>query len=292
MTSLQAESLHAAQAALSDDAMEGRATGTAGGRRSADWIEGRLRTTAMTPGGTVGFRRPFRTEATTGPAKGTRIEGANLAAWRRGASDRWVVVGAHFDHVGRNGKGPDGPVFNGADDNGSGSAILLGLAEVLPRLDLKRGVCLAWFDGEEQGLLGSAAFVADPPVPLDRTDAMLNVDMVSRGDPSAFALLEVPAANRGLEAAAAAAERSVGARLDRSAADFLRERSDHWNFAKRGIPALFLFGGMHPDYHTERDDADRVNLTKLETAARVVLAMTCALADTEVRSPKSEVQSR
>ncbi len=188
----------------------------------------------------------------------------------------YVLVGAHFDHVGvmASANSADS-IYNGADDNASGTAGLLLMARALSqwRRAPERSIVFVAFSGEERGLLGSRAFVAAPPLPLDSCLAMVNLDMIGRNHPDS---LSVGVSEEWLR-------RLVEQENQRLTLPFLLGQeaqrdvwgaSDHAVFVSRGIPAAFFFTGLHEDYHRPSDHADRLNYDKLSRvallAARVV----------------------
>jgi hypothetical protein len=184
-------------------------------------------------------------------------------------ADEFVIVGAHYDHLGR-GKyggmlGPAGSIFHGADDNASGTATVLELAQhaaANPPRDRTIVFCL--FTAEEEGLIGSAWFANHPPIDLTRTVAMFNMDMVGRvkndtiyvgGGGTAKDLdAIVQAADVGEKLTVKPLPASVGGRGGMGP-------SDHMEFALKRIPIVFLYSGMHPDYHRPTDTADKINYT-------------------------------
>ncbi|MBX3469099.1 MAG: M20/M25/M40 family metallo-hydrolase, partial [Planctomycetes bacterium] len=185
-----------------------------------------------------------------------------------------IVVGAHYDHLGRGGHGSlatgSDEVHNGADDNASGTAALLALAEALKAHPPRRTVLLVAFGAEEGGLLGSQAFLARPPVARERVVAMLNMDMIGRlGDQP----LLVGGAGTATEwpALIQRAADQTGATL-RTQQDGMGP-SDHATFYAAGIPVFFLWTGTHEDYHKPSDDADKIDARGTETAARVALSL-------------------
>ncbi len=204
--------------------------------------------------------------------------------------DEWVIVCAHFDH-----EGVDGArVFNGADDDASGVAGLLEIAEAYARaaragIRPRRSILFAAWNAEERGLLGAWAYTERPLAPLSDTVAVLNMDMIGRNEavparggrrfrglPAQTAASNRNAVNvlgysfsddlRRSAAAADAGDVTVRFRYDDSASNLLR-RSDHWPFLASGVPALFVHTGLHPDYHTERDRPETLDYEKM---ARVV----------------------
>lgn len=201
-----------------------------------------------------------------------RLATANVAAVLPGIgphASEYVVVGAHYDHIGRGRFGSEALVanriHNGADDNASGVAAILSVAQRLKDHRLERSILFVAFSAEEEGLLGSRAFVADPQVPLARIAAMINLDMVGRvreqtlwiggaGTRRAFPRMlqqaddQSPLHLRGL------GEGGLGP-------------SDHESFAQKRIPVLFLTSGMHAQYHHPDDDTGLINFEGLDEAA-------------------------
>jgi hypothetical protein len=184
-----------------------------------------------------------------------------------------LVLTAHYDHVGKSG----GEIYNGADDNGSGTAALLAVAEALrAHGPLRRSVLLLWVSGEEKGLLGSRAWTRAPTLPeTHRAVVNLNVDMVGRNAPER--LLVTPSAKLGdYNGLTRLAERLAPLEgfPELGAADEYWRRSDHVNFAEElGIPVAFLFAGEHEDYHRPGDDADKIDCDKVKRVARLLVRM-------------------
>lgn len=178
-----------------------------------------------------------------------------------------LIVGAHMDHLGVD---PLGRVYNGADDNGSGAAVVLHLARVLKenRWRPRRTVLFVLFGAEEQGLVGSRHLAGGLPFDHDAVVCVLNMDMVGRGKP------EVTLA--GVKRFAPMGQRLLGAlpealRKQVTPEDDVGPYGDHWPFAEKGVPAFFLATrGDHPDYHSVDDDADRLQPECMEAAARVL----------------------
>jgi hypothetical protein len=182
----------------------------------------------------------------------------------------YIVVGAHYDHLGKGGQGSlaayAGQIHHGADDNASGTAALMELARLLSNgPPLQRSVIFIAFSGEEQGLLGSQHWVAEPPVPLKNVVAMINMDMVGRVKNNALLV--------GGTGTAAPFE-DILTRIDeQSPLEFKATwrngvaPSDNTSFVTREIPVLFFFSGTHADYHRPTDTADKINY---ESEAEVV----------------------
>ena len=197
-----------------------------------------------------------------------------VGIWPGRQADEYVVLGAHLDHVGVDGAGN---VYNGADDNASGSSMLLEVARAIAASGkpFRRTLVFCWFAGEEQGLLGSWAFVKNPPVPLARIAVMLNTDMVGQGKPVM--------AVGGAEVYPDDAER-IGFDVEGFTWEAFRSQSnsDHYPFQASGVPAFFMHTkGPHPNYHQPGDDWANIKVELLETAGRYVrrLAERAAEAD-------------
>jgi Peptidase family M28/PDZ domain len=174
-----------------------------------------------------------------------------------------MVVGAHYDHLGRSG----GAVYPGADDNASGTAVVLELARAFATAGgVSRTLVFVLFSGEEIGLLGSRHYVRNPTVPIERTVAMINFDMVGRLGDRPLGVGGV-ATGGGLKTVVDDAGRQLGIRLaDRDAPG---GASDHAPFYNAGVPVLFFHTGAHPDYHRPTDTADKIDTDGLARVAAV-----------------------
>jgi aminopeptidase YwaD len=198
-----------------------------------------------------------------------------------------VVVGAHYDHLGWGGEGSGSldptvhAVHNGADDNASGVAGMLEIARRLTAHPPARSVLFVAFSGEEEGLLGSQHFVGDPPVPLDRMVAMINLDMVGRPKPG-------PALTIGGYGTAAQWPTLIdsvnaGWHLDITPSQGGFGASDHSSFYARDIPVLFFFTGAHADYHRPSDDADRLDYARMARVVEFAADLTRRVAELSTR---------
>lgn len=183
-----------------------------------------------------------------------------------------IVIGAHRDHFGKQG----GLLFAGADDNASGTAVLLEVARILHTIPVKpkRSIVLVSFSGEEQGLLGSKFYVTQPAVPLRSTLAMINVDHAAAGNG------RLTIGVTGTEKAAAQQAGHAAGLADRIDVFGFFPGGDHVPFKEAGIPTVTVVsGGVHPHFHQPTDTADTANPDILAAAARYVLAMLWQLAD-------------
>lgn len=198
--------------------------------------------------------------------------------------DEVVVVGAHYDHLGLGHHGGSlaggkarGEIHNGADDNASGTAGILELAQAFAQSPPRRSILFIAFSGEERGLLGSAHWVKHPTLPLARVAAMVNLDMIGR-------------LREELEVGGVGTAASFAALVEREiAAEGLKGKltssgfgpSDHASFCGAGIPVLFFFTGLHEDYHRPSDDVERFNAEGAAHVARVAERCVRAIADGE-----------
>ena len=192
----------------------------------------------------------------------------NVMAFLEGSDpelkDDYIIIGAHYDHLGIGGQGslaPDeyGTVHNGADDNASGTAGMLELAEYFSanRKKLRHSILFQAYGAEESGLLGSNHYVNNPLMPLENAIAMLNLDMIGR-DTDTLVVINGISAFPFWEAILEKANLSVGLKIDRT--KLSGGRSDHFSFRNKGVPSTFFFTGTHSDYHRPSDDWEKINL--------------------------------
>lgn len=180
-----------------------------------------------------------------------------------GESEEAVVIGAHYDHLGFGDESSLaeqhlGQIHNGADDNASGVAALLVLARDLSAVRPGRTVVFAAFAAEELGLLGSRHYVQHPPLPLERTVAMVNLDMIGRSDGDVL----IGGVGTAEEFRDLLHEVEANTPLTFKYASTPRGSSDHLSFAALGVPVLFFFTGLHPDYHKPSDDWEKIDLIR------------------------------
>ena len=205
----------------------------------------------------------------------------NVVGVRRGTGPDAVLVVAHYDHLeplAQAGEGGD-RFYNGADDNASGTAAVLALGRVFGALEAPPEaslVCVA-FSAEELGLLGSKFFVQHPPLPLERMRAVVNLDMISRGEPDLI-FCEGAAEAPDLVAAVERANARVGLTIRYDEHPEWRGASDHAPFLRAGVPTLYFGVEDHPDYHRVSDHADRILPDLAARVARVVGAALLELA--------------
>jgi hypothetical protein len=201
-------------------------------------------------------------------------------------ADEAVVIGAHYDHLGSGGQGSAAPgsteVHNGADDNASGTAALMEIARnlVAGRDQVGRTVIFIAFTGEERGLLGSAHYVQNPIVPLEKTVAMLNLDMVGRLDDNKLIVNGTGTAKE-FDAWVDQLNERHGFEISKSEGGF--GPSDHTSFYAEEIPVLHFFSGLHPDYHKPSDDFQHLNIEGMRRIAEFVAAIARQIATAQAR---------
>src|SRR5256885_585770 len=206
----------------------------------------------------------------------------------------YVLFTAHMDHIGTPSAGegctPRGAdsICNGADDDGSGTVAVIELAEAFASASErpKRSLVFMTVSGEERGLWGSAHFADHPTVPLAGVIADLNIDMVGRNAKDTVALIGREHSNLGVtldSVAAAHRELNIKPVGDLWPQEGLFFRSDHYNFAKKGVPILFFTTGLHPDYHQVTDSPDKIDAEKEARFARLVFHLGLAVANTPQR---------
>lgn len=200
-----------------------------------------------------------------------------------GVSKPWIAVGAHFDHLGRGGAGNSladqkdaNAIHHGADDNASGTATVLAIGEAMSGQARKRNLILAFWSGEELGLLGSNAFVSKPPVPIDQIAAYLNFDMVGR---VADNKLTVQATGTSGTWPKLLEQVNVADGFDLTLQPDPYQPTDVSSFNAVSVPSLAFFTGAHSEYHKPADTADRINYEDLDRVAELATAIVKRLMD-------------
>ncbi len=231
-----------------------------------------------------------------------------VAAWEGSdpvLKSEYVAVGAHYDHIGICAPGKADPICNGADDDGSGRTALLGMAEAISHAKLRprRSVLFVWHCGEEKGLWGSRYFTEYPTIPLDRIVTQLNIDMIGRskkeGDtnplnanlsgPNQIYVIGSTMMSTELGKLSETVNKSYlnlqyDLRYDDPAdPNHFFSRSDHYNYARKGIPIIFFFDGVHEDYHRPGDEAQKIDYEKMEKVARTIYMTLWEVANLAVR---------
>lgn len=202
--------------------------------------------------------------------------------------DEYVILSAHLDHVGVGRAVGGDSIYNGADDNASGTAGLMEVAEALVRSGIRprRTVVFLHVSGEEKGLLGSRWYSEHPTLPLERTIANVNVDMIGSNSPDSVVVIGKTYSTLG-PLADRLQQRHPELRLTLSDDPWPEERfffrSDHFNFARKEVPAIFFFTGVHACYHRPCDQVERIDAEKAARITRMILYLVHEVADTAER---------
>jgi len=265
---------------LASDSFEGRCTATEGQKMAAAYIATQmekygLQQVAKDSNGNLSWHQSWPFAKRFGDKKKYHPYSENVMGVlpATSPSNKYVVISAHYDHLGiiRD------TIYNGADDNGTGSSSLLELIRIFHDLTPVRdkNILFLFFSGEEKGLLGSAYYAEHPALPLSATVCDLNIDMIGRADSTHAAdsnyvyVIGSDRISKRLDSLLQVANNLHHTmELDYTYNDpddpqRLYERSDHYNFAKNGVPVAFFFSGLHPDYHRSTDDIEKINFDVL-----------------------------
>ena len=277
------------------DYFQGRETGTLGQKRAVTFLrEFYQNRNIKAAQGTSDYFQSMELDI-----KGTPVQTENVVAIIEGSTlpEEYIVISSHLDHEGIK----NGEIYNGADDDGSGSVALLEIAEafqaaVEARNGPKRSIIFLHVSGEEKGLLGSRYYTDNPLYPLANTVANLNIDMIGRTDPKRKSdndnyiyLIGSDRLSTELHQVSEATNKAtVNLTLDYTynAEDDPNRfyfRSDHYNFAKNNIPVIFYFNGTHADYHKPTDTVEKIRYDLLAQRAQLVFYTAWELANREQR---------
>lgn len=224
--------------------------------------------------------------------------------------NEYVAIGAHYDHVGIGTPVNGDAIYNGADDDGSGTVSVLSMAEAFahsPRP--KRSIIFVWHCGEEKGLWGSRYFTENPTVPLNQIVTQLNIDMIGRSKPEGNTdkrNAELSGPNEIYVIGSKMMSTELGALSDRINQSYLNIsynfkyddpkdpnrfffRSDHYNYARKGVPIIFFFDGEHEDYHRPGDEVSKIDFQKMEKVSRTIFLTGWEIANLAAR-PKVDKQ--
>lgn len=283
---------------IASDEMEGRDTGSQGQKKAGEYIVKFYKDLG------ISFPEKLGSYYQKVPSSFMKKRGGedlpdseNILAFIEGSEkpEEIIVVSAHYDHIGTK----NGVVYNGADDDGSGTVAVMQIAKAFQKAKKKgngpkRSVLFLHVTGEEHGLFGSEYYSDNPVFPLANTVADLNIDMIGRDD----------AANRGKNYVYVIGSEMLSSELktinetankktnnlelnykydDPKDPDRLYYRSDHYNFAKHGIPVAFFFDGIHEDYHKETDDVEKIDFNLLQKRTQLVFATAWELANRKER---------
>lgn len=279
---------------IASDEMEGRDTGSPGQKKAGEYMINFYKDLGISYPEKLGSYY----QKVPSAFMGSRLpDSENILAFIEGSEkpEEIIVISAHYDHVGAR----NGVVYNGADDDGSGTVAVMQIAKAFQSAKKagngpKRSILFLHVTGEEHGLFGSAYYAENPVFPLANTVADLNIDMIGRDDPenrgkdyvyvigSEMLSSELKIINE------AANKRTNNLELnykydDPKDPNRLYYRSDHYNFAKNGVPVAFYFDGIHEDYHKPTDDVEKIDFPLLQKRTQLVFATAWELANREQR---------
>jgi len=284
--SITADGVFAHISELASDGYQGREAGTPGADKAAEYIVAKLKEWKLAPAGTRGmYFQPFAIEGKT-----TRNILAVLPGTHASLKNEYVLIGAHYDHIGESRGGSD-TINNGADDNASGTAAVLEIARAFAALKERpaRSIVFAWWSAEEKGLVGSKFFVDNPTLNLRAVVACLNLDMVGRNAEDAIDI-EGTGCSPDLKATFERVNaRKIFAKINYEVAE-VKKDTDHYWFYESGIPAVEFFSGYHADYHKPGDESQKITKPKLEKVGRFVALSAWDLAGGKKRPAYKKVK--
>ena len=288
---------------LADDQLEGRQTGTEGEKKAAEYIAKRMKEMGLDSKGTDTFYQEFSFLPKTDPHSeveftknqdGT-ITGRNVIGFINNKAKNTIIIGAHYDHLGYGGEGSlfrDSikAVHNGADDNASGTAVMLDLARKLKTGNTNNNYLFMAFSGEEMGLLGSNYFVKNPTIDTKAVSYMINMDMVGRLKKDSTLAVYGTGTSPMFKQVLNAHNNKFKLIENESGVG----PSDHTSFYLADIPVLHFFTGQHSDYHKPGDDAEKLNYKGMEKISEYIFDVISDLNDNgklAFRKTKNESES-
>lgn len=284
---------------VASDEMEGRETGSKGQKKAGLYMIEQYKKNGISfPKGATDYYQHIPASYLNARRNENLADSENIWAYIEGSEkpDEILVISAHYDHIGIQ----KGEIYNGADDDGSGTVALLEMAKVFAKAKKdghgpKRSILFLHVTGEEHGLHGSRYYSENPLFPLTNTIANINIDMIGRRDvehAKTNNYVYVIGANR-LSTDLHNAVVSQNDKYIKMDLDFkfndpkdpnrFYERSDHYNFAKHGIPAVFFFNGVHEDYHGKDDIPEKIEYDALTKRTQLAFVVAWELANTKNR---------
>jgi Zn-dependent M28 family amino/carboxypeptidase len=279
------------------DEMQGRMTGTEGQKMAAEYLRSFYKEEGIqAPQGAEDYYQEIPASYFTRLSEPQDSE--NVVAFIEGSEypNEVIVLSAHYDHVGTR----DGKIYNGADDDGSGTVSMLEMAEAFQMAANngnrpKRSILFLHVTGEEIGLYGSKYYTENPLYPLANTVANLNTDMIGRIDPDkkdnpnyVYLIGSDKLSQELHDVSEAVNEKYINLELDYKYNDEndpnrFYYRSDHYNFAKNNIPIIFYFNGVHEDYHKHTDTPDKIEYELMAKRARLIFQTAWEVANRDER---------
>ena len=295
--SIKADELKKNLMVIASDEMEGRETGSEGQKKAGVYMIDYYKNLGVSYPKALGSYYQKVPKEALKSRRGELPDSENILAFIEGTEkpEEIIVISAHYDHVGTN----NGVVYNGADDDGSGTVAVMEIAEAFQQAKKagkgpKRSILFLHVTGEEHGLLGSKYYSENPVFDLKNTVANLNIDMIGRSDKEnegknyvyviGSDMLSTELKKINVAANKATQNLELNYKYD-DPHDPMRlyYRSDHYNFAKHGIPVAFFFDGIHEDYHQPTDDPEKIDYPLLQKRAQLVFATAWELANRKER---------
>lgn len=282
---------------IASDEMEGRDTGSEGQKKAGRYlIEQYKKEGIPAPNDAPDYLQPVSSDYMLKVGGEKLPDSENIVAFIEGSElpGEIVVISAHYDHVGTK----NGVVYNGADDDGTGTATLLEIAQALQQAKKdgkgpRRSVLILHCTGEEHGLYGSQFYSEHPLFPLEDTVADVNIDMIGRHDDahkkSSDYIYVIGSDYLSTDLYNICEKANYGKLAldytynDRRDPNRFYYRSDHYNFGKNGVPSVFLFTGVHEDYHQPGDDVEKIEFEAFEKRARYAFAIVWEIANRDGR---------
>ncbi|MCT3947245.1 M28 family metallopeptidase [Elizabethkingia anophelis] len=293
LKSISAENLKRDLYIIASDEMQGRDTGSPGQKKAGEYMINQYKKNGI--GHPPSMSSYYQKVPSEYMSKRKKInDSENILAYIEGSEkpNEIIVISAHYDHVGMN----NGEIYNGADDDGSGTVGVMAIAEAFHKAKKagqgpKRSILFLHVTGEEKGLFGSSYYSDNPIFPLANTVADLNIDMIGRVDPLhkdnpnfVYVVGSEMLSSQLKEAVEKANKATHNLYLDYKYddpkdPDRIYYRSDHYNFAKHNIPIAFFFDGIHEDYHKPTDTPDKIDYPLLMKRTQLVFAIAWDLAN-------------
>ncbi len=283
---------------IASNQMQGRDTGSEGQKKAGRYLIEQYQKLGLSfPPGADNFYQPVPSSYMKTPWSPTLPDSENIWFYLEGGElkQELVVISAHYDHIGMK----NNEIYNGADDNGSGTSALLEMADAFVQAKKaghtpRRSILFLHVTGEEYGLHGSRYYTVNPILPLENTVANINIDMIGRRDlnkennDNYVYVIGSDRLSTDLHKLSEQANEHIGLELDYTYNELndpnrFYYRSDHYNFARKGIPAIFYFGGVHEDYHQVGDTADKIDYPLLTKRTQLAFAIAWKLANAEYR---------
>lgn len=270
---------------LADDSLEGRGMSTPGGTRAANYIAAYFKQIGLKPVGDS-YLHPFYSKF----GESVMLIGNNVVGVIEGSDstlkEEYIVLGAHFDHVAYSFDDGVKVIYNGADDNASGTAgiIELGRALIQNKEKLKRSIVIVAFDGEESGLLGSKNFVSQNIVPIKNVKLMMSIDMIGRYAESHSIIMGAMGCLTGGDEMLAAIAEKHDIKIKETGTN-ISNRTDSKSFGEVGIPALYVTSGIIGPYHKPEDDRETIDYEGMEKISGLLYDLTLQIANSESLVP-------